>query len=261
MFDGKAFGQEIVGIVKGYVDTEVARHVEPLQRRIAELEAREVRDGRDGRDGVDGKDGEPGRDGVGLAGALIDRSGVLILTLSDGTTRDLGVVVGKDGADGRDGADGAAGADGRDGAPGEKGLDGKHGRDGADGKDGQNGRDGFSLESFDADLKDDGRTLVLKFKQGDYEEEYAFGLPVMIDRGVWREGEYEKGDGVTWAGSYWIAQQDTKAKPGDADSGWRMAVKRGRDGKDGKDGERGPEGKAGPPGRDLTQLGPDGAKW
>jgi hypothetical protein len=54
---------------------------------------------------------------------------------------------------------------------------------------------------------------------------------VVIDRGVWREGqEYKAGDGVTWAGSYWIAQKDTSAKP-DSGDGFRLAVKRGRDGK------------------------------
>ncbi len=37
------------------------------------------------------------KDGVGLAGALIDRQGHLVLTLTDGTTKDLGVVLGADG--------------------------------------------------------------------------------------------------------------------------------------------------------------------
>lgn len=37
------------------------------------------------------------KDGVGLAGALIDRQGHLVLTLTDGTTKDLGLVLGADG--------------------------------------------------------------------------------------------------------------------------------------------------------------------
>jgi hypothetical protein len=52
----------------------------------------------------------------------------------------------------------------------------------------------------------------------------------VIDRGVWREGQYKAGDAVTWAGSLWIAQKDTDAKP-DSGDGWRLSVKRGRDGK------------------------------
>lgn len=39
------------------------------------------------------------KDGVGLAGAFIDRDGILQLTLTSGEVRGLGVVVGKDGAD------------------------------------------------------------------------------------------------------------------------------------------------------------------
>lgn len=39
-----------------------------------------------------------GRDGVGVAGAMIDRAGNLQLTLSSGEVKDLGPVVGKDGA-------------------------------------------------------------------------------------------------------------------------------------------------------------------
>ena len=38
-----------------------------------------------------------GKDGVGLAGSFIDRTGSLILTMTDGSTRDLGVIVGRDG--------------------------------------------------------------------------------------------------------------------------------------------------------------------
>jgi hypothetical protein len=69
-------------------------------------------DGKDGRDGTDGKDGatgqkgemgergekgDPGADGVGLAGAMIDRDGELIVTTSKGDAIRLGKVVGKDG--------------------------------------------------------------------------------------------------------------------------------------------------------------------
>src|SRR5580765_1441734 len=57
---------------------------------------------------------------------------------------------------------------------------------------------------------------------------------IVLDAGVWKDGTaYSQGDGVTWAGSFWIAQADTGAKPGDSED-WRLAVKRGRDGKDGK---------------------------
>ncbi len=58
-------------------------------------------------------------------------------------------------------------------------------------------------------------------------------LPSLIDRGVFKSGTvYERGDGVTFGGSFWIAQKQTEAKPGDGNQDWRLAVKRGRDGKD-----------------------------
>ena len=58
----------------------------------------------------------------------------------------------------------------------------------------------------------------------------VFTLPVILDRGVWREGSYAKGDHVSWDGSGWIAQRDTTDKPGTSDA-WRLSTKRGRDGK------------------------------
>lgn len=224
-FDGKQFGADIVAIVQDYV----AQATAPLIARIAELESRPGVPGPAGDPGpagLDGKDGAPGRDGrdgVGLAGAVIDREGGLMLTLTDGQVCNLGLVVGRDGAAGRDGQDGAAGAA---------------------------GRDGFSLDAFDAAIGEDGRTIVLSFAQGDLTETRELSLAVVLDRGVFKDGgAYEPGDGVTWAGSYWIAQEKTAAKPGDGQA-WRLAVKKGRDGKDGAPGLRGEAGAKGEPGRD-----------
>lgn len=149
------------------------------------------------------KDGAPGlngKDGVGLAGALLDRAGSLVVTLTDGSTRDLGPVIGKDGA---------AGAPGKD------------------------GRDGFSLDDFDLEKKDD-RTVILKFVRGDVAERYEMHFPVMIYRGVFRDGDaYERGDTVTWGGSLWHCDADTTDKPDGQQKHWTLAAKRGRDGKDG----------------------------
>jgi integrin beta 3 len=110
---------------------------------------------------------------------------------------------------------------------------------------------------------DDGRTLVITLARGGEvisQNIITTGLP--IDRGVWKEGAYAKGDGVSLGGEYWIARRDTKLRPVySANGDWRLAVKKGRDGKDGapgKPGEPGPEGKAG---RDLTQLNADGTKY
>ena len=61
----------------------------------------------------------------GVKDARINDAGHLILTFPDGTTKDLGKVTGKDGAEGK---------------PGQAGADGKDGQAGADGKDGKEGR-------------------------------------------------------------------------------------------------------------------------
>ena len=60
-------------------------------------------------------------DAVGIASAAINENGELVLTYSDGTEQNLGVVVGKDGADGVNGVDGKDGVNGKDGANGADG--------------------------------------------------------------------------------------------------------------------------------------------
>lgn len=74
-FDGRAWGEEIVGVVRGFVAAQVA----PLMQRIKDLEARPAP--------------------VGIAGAIKSADGVLILTLTDGRTIDTGI---RDGARGID---------------------------------------------------------------------------------------------------------------------------------------------------------------
>lgn len=261
-FDGKAFGKEIVVVIKSFVADElkpIVKRLDDLEQQLKSLptpkdgkdadpvavanmvkeqfasEITDIRakidtwrapdpdlevmrgmvetavgeavsaipvpkDGKDGRDGIDGKDGLPGErgekgeNGVGVAGAVIDRDGSLALTLSNGEVKNLGQICGKNGAPGTDGKDGI----------------------------------GFD----DIDLVEDEAGLSLKFIKGDAVK--AYPLPVVIDRGVYREGQtYQKGSGVTWGGRYWIAQEKTSDKP-DGGKSWRLAVNKGRDGKDAK---------------------------
>ncbi|USA39627.1 hypothetical protein NCF86_00235 [Pelagerythrobacter marinus] len=89
MFDGEAFGQEMVEIFKGAIDRATA----PLLARIEELEKR------------------AGDAEAGFADALIDSEGHLVLVGGDGRTKTLGVVVGKDGDPGPAGRDGLSAED------------------------------------------------------------------------------------------------------------------------------------------------------
>jgi hypothetical protein len=209
MFDGKAYGEGIVELVRGYVEREVAplkAENESLKERLKALEDRPAPEvikgdpgepGEKGADGRDGRDGTDGNDGRGVKDLLIDRAGELIATMDDGTTKNLGPIVGKDGAPGKD------------------------------------GRDGFSLDDFDCRVLDDDRTLELSFRSGGHEHIATLKWPTVIYRGVFAPGEYEAGDATTWGGSLWIAERATDAKPDTPESGWRLAVKKGRDGKNG----------------------------
>lgn len=130
------------------------------------------------------------KDGVGLAGAMIDRTGALVVTLSDGKMCPLGRVDGKDG---------------------DPGL----------------GFDDMSIEQTGE------RQATLKFVRGEQVKTFDLTVPAVIDRGVFKEGQaYTLGDAVTFGGSLWIAQKDTGDKPDGPDTGWRLAVKKGRDGRD-----------------------------
>ncbi|SKB27154.1 hypothetical protein [Sphingopyxis flava] len=138
---------------------------------------------------------EKGEPGIGLAGAMIDRDGNLVVTTSDGRTHNLGLVVGKDGK------------------PGET----------------------FTLDDFDIEQTDERtlefkflrgdvmHTFELEFPVPIFREAYKEGR------------DYRKGDMVVWGGSLWAATKDTDAKPDSPDSGWMIAARKGRDGKSAKE--------------------------
>jgi integrin beta 3 len=174
-----------------------------LGARVKALEDRQPQKGDKGdpgQPGEPGRPGDPGRDGIGLAAAMINRAGELVITLSDGSLQTLGLVVGRDGDPGR---------------PGDPGRD---------------GLDGFGFDDLVVDY-DGERQVTFRFTQSDRVKEFPVCLPIVLDRGVYRaEQEYERGDAVSFGGSLWIAQQATADKP-ETSAGWRLAVKRGRDGR------------------------------
>lgn len=147
--------------------------------------------GEPGADGTPGDKGVPGADGVGLAGAMIGRDGDLIVTLTNGVAKSLGPVVGKDGAHGDKGDDGL----------------------------------GFDDLAF---VEDAAGRVTVRFARGTEAKE--FRLPGIAYRGPFKDSAgYEKGDAVTYGGSLWISEGEAEGKPGTG-KGWRLAVKKGRDG-------------------------------
>lgn len=94
------------------------------EQGIQGVAGKDGKDGINGTDGVDGKDGTNGKDGVGIANVLINTSGELELTFSDGQQINLGNVKG------------SKGDKGEKGDTGEQGIQGAAGKDGTDGQDG-----------------------------------------------------------------------------------------------------------------------------
>jgi hypothetical protein len=99
-------------------------------------------------------------------------------------------------------------------------------------KDGKDGKDGLGWDDM-TETFDGRRTWTRRYTRGDQVKEFTWKVPALIECGVWlHDRQYEQGDGVTCGGNYWIALTDTKARPGDGNSDWRLAVRKGRDGKD-----------------------------
>lgn len=246
------------------------------------FEVNPVKDGKDGADGADGKDGASGADGrdvdlddlhkfiassvsdavdaipasavpVNVVGGYIDRDGNLCHTLSDGTIKILGIVVGRDGKD----VDLAAVREKIEElyASTPKPLNGKDGKDGKDGV-------GFEAMSI---VRIDERNfeLIVANEDGSNSQSFPFSVDSQVNRGFWKEDVvYTRGDLVTLGGSQWCCMvEHTMMRPETGDGNdWHLSVKRGRDGKQGTPGPKGEKGIDGRDGRDLTQLGFDGGK-
>jgi hypothetical protein len=236
----KTVADDIIASVKEYIE----RALSPLDNRLKQLEARPAPEkGEKGDAGLNGKDGTNG-----VSVNLDD-----VLPLVDKFLADIRIP--------KDGLDGTHGKDGKDGLDGQSvtvdqvremfmdmyqihqaqwALDFERRAQDIlqrsidriekprDGKDGKDGRDGLGVEDFDATI--DGRTVTLRITRGDFVKERTLRIPALLDRGVFKEASaYEQGDGVTWGGSFWIAQKDApEGKPGSGPD-WRLAVKAGRD--------------------------------
>lgn len=149
--------------------------------------------GPQGEKGLDGKDGDKGADGIGLAGAMIDREGALVVTLTNGEAKSLGPVVGKDGDPG------------------------------------SNGKDGADFTTFSLEY-DGERTVTIKGDGGEITKRLDLPLDRGYWR---EGMACEKSDIVTHDGNAWLALRDTKAKPCiENKDDWRLFARKGRDGRD-----------------------------
>jgi hypothetical protein len=264
--DGKSI---TVADVQEFIVAEIERQVAERVKLIPVPEnGKDGRDGVDGKDGANGIDGQKGADGLSVT--LDDVLPVIRAAVAEEVKA---LPPAKDGKNGLDGTNGKDGRDGIDGAKGMDGLDGRDGKEGRHALQiqiqpsiDQNEsyargtfamyKGGVIMASRSTDPITDSVERagwdvvwngvdVAQFVTQDNQRQalritttkgqtLSAELPGLVYRGVYREGEdYIKGDSATWAGSCWIAESNTKAKPGTPDSGWILAVKRGADGKEG----------------------------
>lgn len=92
-----------IAVENGFVGTE-AEWLESLKGEKGAdgkdgINGKDGKDGKNGVDGQDGKDGTNGTDGRGITNTEINANGELVLTYSDGSTTNVGVVKGKNGND------------------------------------------------------------------------------------------------------------------------------------------------------------------
>lgn len=252
MFDVDALAQMMAGLIVEHVGKALA----PLDERLVAVEGRSLKQGEKGEAGENGADGiSP--DPEDIAAAFVPAAQELIAievakAVSQLPPAERGEKgeAGEDGKQGEAGRDGVNGNDGRDGKDaagivqalkdsGELVLtlqDGRLIRTGIrDGEKGQDGKDGLGFDDMDACVLDDDRTIELSFRRGDEEKAFTFKWPTLIYRGIWVEGvTYQAGDVVTWGGSAHVAETETTTKPDTKECGWRLAVKRGRNGGTGR---------------------------
>lgn len=206
-------------------------------------DGRDGKNGADGKDGRDGTDGTSGTDGISISAAVINETGELIISYSDGTTANLGKVVGSDGINGVNGTNGKDGisvssaeinsegelvlsfSNGQRanvgavvGAKGEQGLQGAQGEKGDKGENGLNGSDGIGVKKSEINSAGE---LVITYTN-DLTENLGPVVGAKGDKG-------DKGDQGVQGEKGEKGERGVQGEKGDAGLN-------GTDGKDGKDG-------------------------
>lgn len=248
-------------------------------------------DGKDGQNGINGKDGAngtngiDGKDGISITNSVVNASGELVLTYSDGSSANLGTVIGTNGTNGKDGIDGQDGKDGTDGisvtsaeinsdgelvlaySNGQRsnlgcviGANGTNGTDGANGKDGVNGTDGIGVAK--SEINSNGE-LVLTYTDGAVDnlgvvigakgEKGEQGIQgIQGDKGETGAAGQNGSDGKDGVGIENISVSESGELEITLSSGTtlNLGTVKGADGKNGLDGKDGQNGMNGTDGKD-----------
>lgn len=199
----------VADVVKELVETDALAPLIDLMVAEAVAKYFEANPVKHGERGPKGEKGEPGpagadgKDGIGLAGAVIDRDGALVVTLTNGEQKNLGPVVGRDGTPGKD------------------------------------GRDGLSMTEVERTYDAEAHEVVERWTVAGEAKELRYPAGGIRPGGFWREGmKCHALQAITHDGALWIAKRDTAARPCLENSDdWQLAARKGRDGRDGKDGK------------------------
>ena len=135
------------------------------------------------KDGVPGKDGKagiarpkpdaPGKDGADVVAAFRDSDRHLILTLSNGVVKDIGQIHGENGKDGAPGLKMAVTAS------------------------------ALMISELSMMARKRSRSISCAVMT---KKTFTFVTPLIIYRGIWRQGKYLKGDAATSEGSMFVAK-------------------------------------------------------
>lgn len=208
MFDPEKFG-EAMGLAIKEATAPLLKQIEDLQRdlkkarvdaydHIQEVKAM-IAAPAPGGVGEPGEKGADGKDGLGLAGAMIDREGSLLITMTNGEVKNLGPVVGRNGTD---------------------------------------GKDGLSLDGFDLEYLPESHEINVKAVCNGRTKELRYPAGGIRPAGYWREGtKAVAGEAWVNGGSLWICMKGTEAKPATNSDAWIIAARAGRDGERGATGK------------------------
>ncbi len=110
------------------------------------------------------------------------------------------------------------GPQGPAGPQGEGGIQGPQGEPGPAGAVGERGTDGIATRE---EVEEVVTRKVNELEARSFADFY---------HGVYKpDTDYTRGSLATWDGSLWLAQVETRLKPGDKNADWKLVVKKGRD--------------------------------
>lgn len=207
MIDPIEFGKHMAALIRQALEPVIKEikelknkfdNIEIDEQQLSEIVTREIKK-YVAANPIKGEKGDPGRDGLDVKDFFRADGDSLVVVMSDGSVKNLGKFVGKDGIDGKDGI----------GMP-------------------------DIIRSYDPNAHE----IIEQWEFNGVKKELRYTAGGIQHGGYWREG-IKCLPGQTWThgGTVWIAKTVTNEKPSRDCEAWEIFASKGRDGKDGKDGK------------------------